>query len=78
VHTGLVVTLWKTEGAKIFLLSLIVLLLCTVVTGSGMAFFAIPPYLQPLHLLFATLTFGAQYMFFLKIDRKDFNVAVGS
>jgi cytochrome c oxidase assembly protein subunit 15 len=71
LHVGLILNLRKTEGSKVFLLVLIVLILGTLLTGLSMAFFAVPPYLQPLHLLFATLTFGAQYLLLLKLNRKD-------
>jgi cytochrome c oxidase assembly protein subunit 15 len=36
----------------------------------GMAYFGVPPFLQPVHLLLATASFGMQFMFLLKINRK--------
>lgn len=71
LHVGLIAKLRKTEGAKVFVLALIVLILGTILTGVGMAFFAVPPYLQPLHLLLATLTFGMQFLLLLKLTRED-------
>lgn len=71
LHVGLVWKLKKTEAAKGFLLVLILLILSTILTGSGMAMFAVPSYLQPLHLLLATLTFGMQYLLLLKLKRKE-------
>jgi cytochrome c oxidase assembly protein subunit 15 len=50
------------------------LILGTILTGTGMAYFGVPPYLQPLHLLFATTTFGAQFLLLLKLDRKEESV----
>jgi cytochrome c oxidase assembly protein subunit 15 len=71
LHVGLILKLHKTQGSKVFALTLIVLILGTILTGLGMAYFTIPPFLQPLHLLFATATFGLQFLFLLKLNRKD-------
>ncbi|HEY3405633.1 MAG TPA: COX15/CtaA family protein [Ohtaekwangia sp.] len=73
LHVGLIIKMHKTEGAKVFLLTLIVLILGTILTGAGMAFFVVPPFLQPVHLLFATLTFGMQFLLLLKVNRKEIN-----
>lgn len=70
LHGGLLVNLWKTESLKAFSLTLIVLLLLTILTGVSMAYFAIPPFLQPLHLLLATASFGMQVSLFLRLNRK--------
>jgi cytochrome c oxidase assembly protein subunit 15 len=75
LHVGLILKLRKTEGAKAFLLTLIVLILGTILTGVSMAWFAVPPYLQPVHLLLASLTFGLQFMLLLKLNRKEKPVA---
>jgi cytochrome c oxidase assembly protein subunit 15 len=69
VHAGLVLNLRKTTALKAFPVALILLILATVLTGIGMAYFAVPPFLQPLHLLLATGTFGMQFMLLLKLDR---------
>ncbi|SKC86296.1 COX15/CtaA family protein [Ohtaekwangia koreensis] len=74
LHVGLILNLRKTEGSKAFLLVLIMLILGTILTGTGMAYFGVPPYLQPLHLLFATTTFGAQFLLLLKLNRKEESV----
>jgi heme a synthase len=66
-HIGLIVNLRKTQGPKPFPLTLIVLILGTILTGAGMAWFAIPPILQPLHLLLATITFGMQFLLLLRL-----------
>ncbi len=70
LHVGLIMKLQKTEGSKIFPLVLIVLLLGTILTGMGMAYFAVPPFLQPVHLLLATVTFGVQFLFLLRLNRQ--------
>jgi heme a synthase len=71
VHVGLIVRLKKTQGLKIFPLTLILLILGTIISGAGMAYFDIPPFLQPIHLLLATLTFGLQFLMLLKLNREE-------
>jgi len=71
LHVGLIVKLHKTEGSKVFALTLILLILGTILTGMGMAYFAVPPFIQPVHLLLATSTFGMQFMFLLKLNRNE-------
>ena len=70
LHVGLIVRLYKTEGLKAFALTLILLILGTILTGMGMAYFAVPAFLQPVHLLLATVTFGMQFVFLLRLNRK--------
>jgi heme a synthase len=67
LHVILVVKLWKTQGVNRFTLSVILLILGTILTGLGMAWFAVPPFLQPVHLLLATITFGVQFLLLLRI-----------
>ena len=69
LHAGLILKLRKTEGPKTFPLILILLILGTILSGMGMAYFAVPPFLQPVHLLLATSTFGVQFLFLLKLNR---------
>jgi cytochrome c oxidase assembly protein subunit 15 len=76
LHVGLIVRLYKTEGSKSFALTLILLILGTILSGMGMAYFAVPAFLQPLHLLLATVTFGMQFAFLLRLNRKDEVVTV--
>lgn len=64
----LVTKLWKTGGVNRFTLSVILLILGTVLTGAGMAWFSIPPFLQPVHLLLATVTFGVQFLLVLRVN----------
>jgi cytochrome c oxidase assembly protein subunit 15 len=75
LHVGLILKLRKTEGTKAFPLILILLILGTLVTGIGMALFAVPPYLQPVHLLLATVTFGLQFLLLLKLNRSEQTVS---
>ena len=67
MNVGLVLKLRKTQDAKAFTLTLILLILGTILTGMGMAYFGVPPFLQPVHLLLATACFGMQFMFLLRL-----------
>jgi heme a synthase len=71
LHAGLILNLTKTTGLKAFPLALILLILGTILSGVGMAYFAVPAFLQPLHLLFATLSFGMQIFLLMKLNRKE-------
>jgi heme a synthase len=71
LHVGLIFRLIKSGSSKVFPLTLILLILGTILTGLGMAFFAVPPFLQPVHLLLATITFGMQFLLLLKLNRKE-------
>lgn len=64
----LVAKLWKTGRVNRFTLSVILLILGTVLTGAGMAWFSVPPFLQPVHLLLATITFGVQFLLMLRVN----------
>lgn len=66
----------KTEAPKALSLWLIVLILGTVLTGTGMAYLGVPPFLQPVHLLVATATFGLQYLIWLRLKTVDALVSV--
>lgn len=69
-HLALLYLLRKTRGNKTLPLALIILILGTLLTGTGMAYFGVPPFLQPVHLVLATVTFGLQLhaYFNLNID----------
>lgn len=71
LHIGLVVRLVKTGIPSVFPLMLFLLVLSTILTGTGMAYFGVPPYLQPVHLLLATATFGIQVFLLFKMNRKQ-------
>jgi len=66
----LVMKLWKMQTVNRFALTVILLILGTILTGAGMAWFGVPPFLQPVHLLLATITFGVQFLLLLKVSFK--------
>lgn len=76
LHIGLIFNLRKTQALKGFQLTLILLILGTILSGLGMAWFAIPAFLQPVHLLLATGCFGVQFLFLLKLNRKKTSVLI--
>lgn len=70
-YVGLSYNLIKTLGLKPFPLTLIVLILGAILSGAGMAYFAVPAFLQPVHLLIASLAFGVQFILLLELTRKS-------
>lgn len=68
LHSVLIFRLLKTSPFIPLPGGLVLLILLTLISGIGMAYFAIPAFLQPLHLLAATLTFGLQFLLFLRFE----------
>lgn len=71
LHVGLIFNLRKSQAPKGFLLALILLILGTILSGAAMAWFAVPAFLQPVHLLLATGCFGVQFFLLLKLRKKN-------
>ena len=69
INALLIFRLLKTTFPKPLIHSLIVLILCSLLSGIGMAYGGVPPYLQPVHLLMATIIFGIQLLIFLMANR---------
>lgn len=67
VHVVFIMKLRKTVSGNRFALSLILLILGTVLSGVGMAWFAVPAFLQPVHLTLATVTAGVEFFLWLKL-----------
>lgn len=67
-HVVLLWKLLKSEGSKILPYSLAVLILTTILSGVGMAYFAIPAFLQPVHLTVASITVGLQFLLALQLN----------
>lgn len=67
-HAGLLYTLIKSGQARGFALSLFLLILGTLLTGTGMAYFSVPPFLQPIHLTLASIAFGLQFLLALRLN----------
>lgn len=71
LHAGLVYKLLQSTSSKRFAIVLIVLILGTIGTGTGMAYLGVPPFLQPVHLVLATITFGVQFYLALRLRLKE-------
>jgi heme a synthase len=67
-HYFLIARLYKTTGAKALTSALMALILCSFLTGAGMAYFAVPAFLQPVHLLLATVCFGLQLLLLFRLN----------
>ncbi len=74
IHLILVVKMVKTSVEKALSLGLIALILGTLLTGAGMAYFSVPYLLQPVHLLLGTMIFGAQLLLFFRLNTGRVNV----
>jgi cytochrome c oxidase assembly protein subunit 15 len=61
----------KTTSKKSLSLVPFVLILASVLTGILMAYLAVPPFLQPLHLLLAIVTFGWLFQVYLYADATE-------
>lgn len=70
IIAGLWLKLRKTSTEKSFLVVPFLLILSSLLTGAAMAFLAVPPLLQPIHLLLAVVTFGWFYQVYLETNHR--------
>ncbi len=70
INGALFYLMYKTEAFRPFSIPLILLILSTVLSGVGMAYGGVPPFLQPLHLVLASIIFGIQFIVFLQVGIK--------
>jgi heme a synthase len=70
INGFLMFKLWKMKSLNRFSLAVILLILGTLFTGMAMAWFGVPPFLQPIHLLLATVTFGVEFLLLLQLFGK--------
>ncbi len=75
-HGYLLWKLYETSEAKTLTTTLMVLILASVLSGVGLAYGGVPPYLQPLHLTLATVTFGGQLYLFFGLNSRNKTVLV--
>lgn len=66
LHIWLLILLFRS-GEKFWSIALMAAILISIVTGVLMSYFAIPPVLQPVHLLLSVIVFGIQYYIFLML-----------
>lgn len=74
VHAFLFWKLYKTSSAKALSTAIMVLILSSVFSGIGMAYGGVPPFLQPVHLTLATVTFGLQLYLFFRMNSQTKSV----
>ena len=67
----LVYRLRKTKIANTLSTALITVILASILSGVIMAYFSIPAFVQPVHLLLATVIFGIQILLVLKLNTSD-------
>jgi cytochrome c oxidase assembly protein subunit 15 len=70
LHLILLWRLYKTTGAKVLTRVLFVLILASFFTGVGMAYFNVPAFLQPVHLVLASICFGFQQYLLFALNSK--------
>ncbi|MDQ3393507.1 MAG: COX15/CtaA family protein [Bacteroidota bacterium] len=82
LHLYLVFILYKNSNKNIYILNLSKILFGLVIwevfTGVVLAYFAIPAFLQPIHLLLATIIFGIQFYFILLFNVPSITEIEGS
>lgn len=80
IHIYFVYKVYKLSLRNTVLLKLtqllVVVLLVEILSGIGMAYFAIPAFLQPIHLLFGSLLIGIQFLLLLKLSDQKKLIAV--
>ena len=70
LHLFLLWKLRETTGAITLTQSLFVLILCSFLTGIGLAYLNVPAFLQPIHLGLASICFGLQQYLLFSLNSK--------
>ncbi len=68
VHTIVFIKLFRSGNNKRFTLNVLLLVLGTILSGTGMAYFGVPALLQPIHLVLAAITFGVEFLLVLQLN----------
>jgi heme a synthase len=68
VHAVVLIKLFRSGFNKRFTLSVLLLILGTILSGTGMAYFSVPALLQPIHLVLAAITFGVEFLLVLQLN----------
>jgi len=75
LHIFLIYRLTKSienfSTSKYLVWSLLVLVVLEILTGAVLAYFALPFFIQPVHLLLALIIFGIQYFLYLLVHEKS-------
>ncbi len=73
-QVGIYLKLRKTGAEKSSHLVSILLLLCSLLTGTAMAYFSVPALMQPIHLLVAVIAVGWLYQLYLQTRPQAVNL----
>ena len=71
LHVGLVFSIKMENLRKPLVIAVVTSVLGTILSGVLMAYVSMSPFLQPVHLLLATATFGFQMMLLLQLNKKQ-------
>lgn len=66
-HLFVIWKLYKADGWHLLTIMLGLLVVFSTITGICLAYFSLPAYLQPLHLVLAVLTFGVDFLILLQL-----------
>ncbi|MFT7150570.1 MAG: cytochrome c oxidase assembly protein subunit 15 [Nonlabens sp.] len=75
LHGYLFYILLTSESLKSITKWLLVIVVMEILSGAIMAYFGVPAFIQPIHLLLGTLIVGVQYYLLLLINHKQRNIA---
>lgn len=70
LHGYLFYLLLKTEALESIVKWLLIVVIVEILSGVIMAYFGVPAFIQPIHLLLGTLIIGVQYYLLLRINYK--------
>lgn len=70
LHVYLFYLLMSNEQLKPILKWLLIIVVIEILSGAMMAYFGVPAFIQPIHLLLGTLIIGVQYYLLLLINHK--------
>jgi heme a synthase len=74
LQAGILITLYRSkaisEKVGLFTRILLILILMEILFGVIMAYFSIPPFIQPVHLLTGILIFGFQFLILLMVNNR--------
>lgn len=69
LHVILVYLLYKKDSYNLLAKSITLVLAGSLITGLTMAYFDIPAFAQPIHLLLGSVLFGLQFLLLLQVNR---------
>lgn len=70
LHLVLMYVLVKNSVKSTLAYAMMATVLVAIISGVSMAYFGIPAFIQPVHLLLGTLIFGLQFLLFLQLNNK--------